>query len=458
LLTPAVHAELRLSTAFGDHMVLQQQMPIRVWGWADAAQSVAVQLRNDSGLSTQITLANNDGRWMVELPARDAGGSALTLTVTAGDQTITRADILMGEVWICSGQSNMEFRLNQGVNGAQEVAAANHPTIRLFDVPGHVQQDTPQEDARGQWQVCTPESAAGFSGVGYFFGRALSQELEVPIGLIGTNWGGTRIEPWTPPVGFAQVDEVTAGNGASGIYNGMVAGLTPMSARGVIWYQGESNAGQGLQYEFLKRALVLGWRSTFQNDELSFYWVQLANFGRGNTDDPAGGGWGPVREGQRRALSLPHTGMAVITDIGTSGNIHPPNKQDVGARLALWALANDYDRDIEYSGPLYRSHTVEGNRIRVSFDHVGEGLMVGSKEGLEPVQQVENGTLGDFAIQGADGAWHWATAEIDGDTVVVYNADVAHPTAVRYAYRSDPLNANLYNRNGLPASPFTTVD
>ena len=443
-----------------------------------------------------------------------ADGKPYEMQITSGNASIVFNNILLGEVWICSGQSNMEWRVSQCANPQQEIKNANHPTIRLFNVPQHIKQNAPQKDAQpAKWRVCSPQTVGNFSACGYYFGRALNQELGVPIGLVGTNWGGTRIEPWTPPAGFAQVPKLkhvsdavakldpnteqgkaaradylkqveawteqakknmAAGKdidsapqlnlnppgGATQIYNGMVAGLTPLSARGVIWYQGESNAGDGLRYDHLKEALVKGWRETFQNEDLSFYWVGLAGFGRGHTNQPQGGGWGPVREGQRRALRLPNTGMAVTTDIGHPSDIHPKNKQDIGKRLALWALAKNYGKDIVYSGPMYKSHEVKGNTVVVQFDHVGSGLTVGTKGGehlIDPVEFADSKQIEAFSLRDESGAWHWAKATIDGDTVVLTSDKVAKPTAVRYAYDSLP-KVNFYNKEGLPAVPFTTVD
>ena len=466
-----VQAQLKVANVFGDHMVLQQEMPIRVWGWAEPGARVSVSLTDLTNASAFNAVVGADGRWMATLDARKAAGKTLQMSVSSGDEKIEFSDILLGEVWICSGQSNMEWRVAQAANGPEEIAAADHPMIRFFDVPQHVKQNEPQQDAQdADWKVCSPETIGGFSAVGYFFGRELQQKVNVPIGLVGSNWGGQRIEPFTPPVGFEQVPDLADyvaelkdgkyKGGATQIYNGMVAGLAPLSMRGAIWYQGESNANDGLRYNYLKEALVQGWRTVFQNPDLSFYWVQLADFGRGHTGEPAGGGWGLVREGQRRALRVPNTGMAVIIDIGAEGDIHPRNKQDVGSRLAQWALAKNYGQDVVASGPLYKSHKVDGSKVHISFDYVGSGLMVADKGGefyLDPVKETPNTEIAEFSVQDQDGKWHWAKAVIEGESVVVWSDDVAQPQNVRYAYDSNP-RVNLYNKEGLPASPFTTVD
>jgi len=464
----SAHADVQLASIFGDSMVLQCELPVPVWGWADPGEEVSVSL----GDQIKTAKADNDGRWQVTLDAMKANADGRTLTVS-GKNKIELSDVLVGEVWICSGQSNMEWALGGTLNAKEELEAADHPLIRLFDVPGHTTSPLPKDTCPGSWKICQPTTAGGFSAVGYFFGRRLQTELKVPIGLVGSNWGGTRIEPWTSPAGLQSVPELkeiadsvaaynetteVGGGSPSAIYNAMIHPLAPFAMRGAIWYQGESNGGEGESYYHKTQALVNGWRELF-NPELAFYWVQLANFQNPN-DNPAGGdGWAKLREAQRKALTITHTGMAVITDIGQADDIHPRNKQDVGWRLAQWALNQTYGKkDLVPCGPLYKSHKVEGDAIRVSFDHVGSGLMVGSKEGLEPTKEVEDGKLARFAIAGADKQWHWADATIDGSDVVLKSSEVASPVAVRYAYTMNPTGANLYNKEGIPASPFRTDD
>jgi sialate O-acetylesterase len=467
-------ADVELASIFGDSMVLQRELPVPVWGWAEPGEKVTVSLGDQS----KSVVADKSGRWMVKLDALEANAKGQSLTV-AGNNTIELKDVLVGEVWICSGQSNMEWPLSATLDAGKEVAAADHPLIRLFNVPGHTTSPSPKDKCPGAWQVCKPGTAGGFSAVGYFFGRRLNKELGVPIGLVGSNWGGTRIEPWVTLAGFQSVPElksiadqvadtqqksekgeaigVNAGT-PSAICNAMVNPLAPFAMRGAIWYQGESNGGEGESYYHKTKALVNGWRELF-NPDLAFYWVQLADFGNPNDNPDGGDGWAKLREAQRKALTIPHTGMAVITDIGAANDIHPRNKQDVGDRLAQWALHRTYDKkDMVPCGPLYKSHKVEDGTIRITFDHVGGGLMVGKKDGLKPTAEVKDGQLKRFAIAGADKKWHWAEATIDGGTVVLKSPEVASPVAVRYAYSMNPLGANLYNKEGIPASPFRTDD
>ena len=460
-------ADVKLPNVIGSGMVLQRDMAVSVWGWAEAGEEVTVSFAGQ----TKKTKTGDDGKWTVSLDPLKANenGSALTIT---GKNKITLENVLVGEVWICSGQSNMEWAIRQSMNPKEEAAAANYPQIRLFNVPGHTVSPLPKDEGAGQWQVCDPNSANNFSAVGYFFGRRLHKDLKVPVGLIGSNWGGTRIEPWTTLAGFESVPELSkiadqvknykqdtrvGGGQPSAIYNSMVHPLTPFAMRGGIWYQGESNGSEGITYYQKKHALVNGWRKAFQNKDLAFYWVQLANFQK-ESDKPEGGeGWARLREAQTQALDIPGTGMAVITDIGAANDIHPKNKQDVGWRLAQWALHQTYgQKDLVPSGPLYKSHKVEGKTIRLSFDHVGSGLIVGKKNGLEPTAEVKDGKLEHFSISGKDNKWVWADARIDGQTVIVESKEVTEPVAVRYGFTMNPAKANLYNKEGLPAGPFRT--
>jgi sialate O-acetylesterase len=501
-------AEVRLPHVFGNNMVLQQGMPVPVWGWARAGEKVTVRF----GDQTQTATADARGNWQVRLEALTADKKPRELTVV-GENSVTFKDVLVGEVWVCSGQSNMEWTVNGVLNATAEKAAAEYPTIRQIKIPlTHAGQ--PQADVNGQWAVCSPATVGGFTAVGYFFAREVAQALDVPVGLVNTSWGGTRIEPWTNPAGFRAVPELMKmspyqridewdltkeagkakyraylaqvkewlpraeaaldagtnipplptqpGPGSdhqqpTRIYNAMVHPLIPYAIRGALWYQGESNGGEGVEYFWKMQALIGGWRKVWGQGDFPFYYVQLANFQRSNPDNPAGGdGWARLREAQTMALRVPHTGMAVIIDIGAANDIHPKNKQDVGKRLALWALAKDYKRGGVYSGPLYKSHTVEGNKIRISFEHTGTGFMVGAKKGLEPTKEVPDGKLKGFAIAGKDNKWQWADAVIDGNTVVVSSAGVPEPVAVWYAFAMNPEGANLYNKEGLPAAPFRT--
>lgn len=502
----------RLPGFFSDNMVLQRDMPVPVWGWADPAEAVTVAF----GGQTVEATADDAGTWLVRLAPMPASAEARELSVrstAAETDGMLLEGVVVGDVWLCSGQSNMEWALGRVKNAGAEIAAADYPLIRHAKIQ-HATADIPAADVASQWLVCSPESARGFTAVGYIFARKLHRELGVPIGLIGSNWGGTKIEPWTPPEGFRAVPELaditrridatllstaegkaayakvltevrawltkaeaaieqgtpvaplpalpsvgTSQQDPTRIYNAMIHPLIPYAIRGAIWYQGESNGSEGISYYHKKRALIEGWRTLWNQGDFPFYFVQLANFGQPN-DTPAGGdGYSGVREAQRRCLTIPRTGMAVIIDIGEAGNIHPTNKQDVGLRLALWALANEYGRhDLVFSGPLYREHTIEADKIRIAFEQVGTGLMVGKKEGLAPAAEVPDGALARFAIAGADRQWSWADAIIEGDTVVVSSPAVPNPVAVRYAFSHNPAGCNLYNREGLPASPFRTDD
>ena len=485
-------AEVRLPGLFGDHMVFQRGLPVPVWGWADAGEQVTVTWDDQ----THTAVADDQGRWSVKLDAMPAGGPH-TVRV-AGSNAIELADVLVGEVWVASGQSNMQWTVAASANPEAEQAAAEFPRIRMFTVD-RVTAEAPQETCGGAWQVCSPETVSSFSAVAYYFGRALHQELDVPVGLINTSWGGTPIEAWTslavqeslpglephltqwqqqveafdPAAARAQFErqlaeweEAAAAAHAAGreaprkptpptdprtsphrpasLYNGMVAPLAPYAIRGGIWYQGESNAGRAHLYAMQLRAMIENWRELWGQGDFPFAWVQLANF-MAPQEQPSEGGWAWIREQMVRALDVPNTGMAVIIDIGEADDIHPRNKQDVGGRLALWALSQVYGQEgIVYSGPLYRSMRRAGNAIELEFDHA-EGLTAQGEE------------LTGFAIAGADRQFVWADARIEDGKVIVSSPEVAEPVAVRYGWANNPP-CNLYNAAGLPASPFRTDD
>lgn len=500
-------AEVRMPKIFTDNMVLQRDLPVRVWGWADPGEEVQVAL----GSAKSSTKTDGKGGWSLELPAIKAGDN-LELTVT-GANTIVLKNLLVGDIWVCSGQSNMEMTLGGCLDAEQDIKDAELPLIRRIKM-NHEQSGQPEADAptATQWQVCSPQTAGGFTAAGFYFAREIVKQTGVPIGLVDDNWGGTPIEPWIATEGLALVDNLKpeiAGiqaalaayrtglpasltaveqwiaqtrrdlaNGErtssppafpaapvgrwSGMYNAMVHPLVRFPIKGALWYQGESNGGEGESYHEKMCALIGGWRHQWGQGDFPFYFVQLANF-QGVNEDPAGGnGWAKLREAQLKSLTIPNTGMAVIIDtlpLSDAGNIHPPNKYDVGLRLAQWALGRDYGKSqLVVSGPLFKAATVEGGKVRLTFDHVGAGLMVGKKEGRQPVVENKEGKLKQFAVAGADKKWFWAQAVIANNTVVVSAPEVKEPVAVRYAYQMNPDGANLYNRDGLPASPFRTDD
>lgn len=402
-------------------------MPLPIWGRADAGEKVSVAI---SG-KTESTTADENGKWTVTMPAMAADGQSHSLTVS-GTNTITLDNILIGDVWVGSGQSNMEWQLKNTHGAKEAIAAASHSKIRLFHVK-KVQKPKPADDVEvtAHWNECTPATIPQFSAVLYYYGKKLHEELDVPIGLINSSWGGSPIEPWT-------VTETTSG----GMYNGMIAPLQPFAIKGAIWYQGETNVmhKNGLAYFDRMKNLIEGWRKTWKQD-LPFYFVQIAPWsGRYEPGElPA------LWEAQVKSLAIPQTGMAVTTDlVDNIADIHPRNKKDVGERLARWALAKDYGQtDIAYSGPLYKSMTADNDSIRLHFAH-GTGLK--SRDGK---------ALNEFQIAGDDGEFVDASATIDGDTIVVNSPKVSAPKAVRFGWHK-LANPNLVNAAGLPASPFQT--
>jgi sialate O-acetylesterase len=452
-------ADVRLPAIFGDHMVLQQKTEAPVWGWADADEEVTVSL----GEAKATTKAGADGKWLVKLATPAASATPQELIVK-GKNEVKFADVLVGEVWVCSGQSNAEWSIAQSTNAAEEIKNANFPQIRMVKV-GRNPSDKPLDDfkfvpnpagAKSGWAVASPETAAPMSAIGYFFARKLNQDLQVPVGIISTNWGGTIAEAWTSPEALAadpesfgpilergKVFQPGNPNQPSVLYNSMIKPLLPYAIQGAIWYQGESNVSRAEQYSKLFPAMIADWRKNWGRGDFPFIFVQLAPYAYNKQMDTKQ--LPELWEAQLKTLSVsPNTGMAVTTDIATVNDIHPPNKQDVGARLALWALANTYGKsDLVFSGPLYESAAVEDNKIRVKFKHAAGLKLSDSKPGQH------------FTIAGDDMKFVPATATIDGETVVVSAPEVAKPVAVRFGW-SDTAEPNLFNGAGLPASPFRT--
>jgi len=628
-------ADVKLPSVISDNMVLQQGKQVSIWGWAEPGEKVAVS--GSWQIGSWDTTADKDGKWMIKIEPPKAGGP-YEMTIS-GENTIVLKNILVGEVWLCSGQSNMHFQLKGASTGKEAIKKADYPQMRFFTVPTSYALK-PRLDTSAAWEVCTPKTASEFSAVGFFFGRELYQEFNVPVGLIASAVGGTAAQLWTPaeslrsepyfapileqwekvepevkelyvngmgfelwfddfeflPKGTARellvVDDFDDGdrrnnlqgqwlddwfrpkgkvtfelrrpgrNGTggaariggwmmigqwyplqltfnpnaeamdmsaynairfysrgkgyykiyflqpsiddwdnyssrvlqatpewkqvtiafrqlkqagwgvqkpftpqalrsaviepvtgmknlprppSGLYNGMIAPLVPFGIRGAVWYQGESNAWAAYQYRKLLPAMIKGWRKVWGRGELPFLIVQLANWLE-KKDEPCENEWAELREAQLMALELPATGLAVTIDIGDTWDIHPKNKQDVGHRLALWALGTTYGKSLVYSGPLYESMEKDGKRIRVKFKHTGSGIIAKGEKGLK-----------GFAVAGVDRKFYWAEAEIEADTVLVWSDKVPKPVAVRYAWASNP-QCNLYNREGLPASPFRTDD
>lgn len=499
-------AEVRLPQVFGSHMVMQQQKPLVFWGWSDANETISVAFGSD----IQAAKANAQGEWKVTLPARKAGGP-FTVKVS-GSSAVVFEDVLIGEVWLASGQSNMEMGIGASRDGKKEIVAANYPAIRLLLVANRWSPEPQTDLAVGKpgeprpentWKVCSPQTVAeggwsGFSAAAYYFGRELHQKLRVPVGLIDATWGGTRIEPWTPPEGFASVPALKAEfelvqlgdprtarhqarlaqtlteteqwlaaarlaleqqqlvppmptypvellpphevQSATALYNGMIHPLQPFPLRGAIWYQGESNSGEGRRYTERMKALIAGWRQVWADGELAFYFAQIAPYDYSGNGERIAEFW----EAQTEAQAIPNTGMAVLSDIGNLKDIHPANKQEVGRRLAAWALAKTYGQsDVIYRGPTFRALGIEGDKLRVMFDHIAGGLA--SRDG-KPLTWFE-------IIDADEGGFVKADARIDGASVTLSAPKLKHPVAMRFAW-SMLAEPNLMNAAGLPAGAF----
>ena len=485
-------ADFRLAAPLSDHMVLQREKPAAVWGWADAGEAVTVRFAGQ----TKSTTAGADGKWTLKLDALTASAEPRTLDVTgAAGHKVEVKDILVGEVWLGSGQSNMAMTVQRSNNFDAEKAAANYPLIRHYR-EASTHSASPAAEGKGAWQACTPENVGDFSAVLYFFGREIHREVGVPVGLINTSVGGTPIESWVSAEVQASDPETKANfdaqlkaylafdeskapelfqkqtaiwkaaaakakaegkvfvtpaprdplamrklkGGPAGLFNGKVVNLVPYTLRGMLWYQGEGNAGNSGLYHKQLSQLVTSWR-TLWNDEVPFAWVQLPNY------TSPGEGWPRVRESMLKTLVLPKTGMAITIDLGDAKDIHPKNKQDVGKRLSFWALGTVYGKQVAaVSGPLPTEALFKDNTVTVSFQHTNGGLKTLSPAGLT-----------GFQISGEDQQWEVAEAKIVGETVVVSSPAVSRPAAVRYAWKDWPATS-LANGAGLPASPFRTDD
>ncbi len=485
--SPSVcRAELKLSSVFGDHMVVQRNEPIHVWGWTTAGKEVTVTLADKTAMAT----ANDEGRFDVSLPSLPAGGPHEMKIVA--DETRVFKDVLVGEVWVCSGQSNMAWQVSNANDADLEALTANYPKLRLISVP-QVGTQEPQNDFDGQWEACTPETVKSFSAVGYFFGRQLHQTLNVPVGLIDNAWGGSAAEAWVRrdvlesagqygelltkwddlaknydhdaavakwktkvdqwnqtkkgPKPRAPRNQLAGQHRPANLYNGVLKPILGYTIRGTIWYQGESNSGRAYQYRDLFPLMIQNWRDDWGQGDFPFYWVSLADF-RAEVDEPADSDWAELREAQTMTMDkLPNTGEAIIVDLGEASDIHPKNKQIVGKRLARWALANDYQIDVPFRSPTYKSVEFDGGKAIVTFDHVGGGL--DTFDVREPI---------GFAIAGDDGKFVNAQAKIIGNDKVQVSSDkVPNPTAVRYAWADNPI-CNLQSKEGLPMTPFRTDD
>ena len=527
----ASRAEVKLPAIFGDHMVLQQDGKIPVWGWADAGEKVKVRIGSDSAEAT----ADADGKWRVDLAALPTNAAGQAMTVT-GKNTLTFQDVLVGDVWLASGQSNMELKMSQDDMSKPAIATATHPQIRLFLVaraPGII----PKSELQGTWMVCSPETVADFSAVAYFFGQNLQESLKRPIGLIGSYWGGTFIQSWIG-IESLRANPETA-NGAGNVqkrkdafpkdpaaqkklmadykvtlenwqtnvgtpyqvldkkwyqdsdaaraahqpppprpvlsqphpnspdgepweytvlFNGMINPLIPYAIKGMIWYQGESNSDGREDYGNMLKSLITDWRGRWNEGDFPFLVVQLPNYGPRLPNLLPDAYWTHLREGQARASrDLPNVGLSINIDLG-DGNIHPPDKLDVGKRLAAVAKHVAYGQDLVYTGPTYDSMKVEGNKIRIKYKNTGSGLAIGTapwftKEYAPPPTT----ELVGFTIAGADKNWVKAKATIEGTDVLVSSDQVPNPAAVRYAWEANP-ETNLYNKEGFAAAPFRTDD
>ncbi|ANW95418.1 hypothetical protein AXE80_03595 [Wenyingzhuangia fucanilytica] len=516
VLPNVVWANVSLNAIFSNHMVVQRETKIPVWGWAEAGEKITLET---TWGEKEETIAKENGTWKITLKTPKAGGP-FKIIIT-GKNKIVIDDVLSGEVWLCTGQSNMDFALVKFLNNAREsqyqplvevlrkeVANANDDQLRHIEVPQQTSLLKKQYNFKGAWVSAKGEDVKKITATGYFFAKELRKQLRVPVGLVECSWGGTRVQPWISEEVYLSDENIKAYFEASRkktneiitkvsaenykdtvfakkfeewklggkktprpypsvhpekdkqlpatLYNGMLSAIIPYKIKGILWYQGESNSHfLEEEYQTYFTAMIKSWRKDWQQSDLPFYWMQLAGYEV--PDKRSDLGWASVNDQLRRTLDLPNTGMAVLHDIGEAKDVHPHNKIDAGKRLALWALAKDYHKKVKaVSGPLFTSQKIKGNKIQIKFSEVGSGLMVGYKYLLENTKEV-NEDLKWFEIVGADGVWKPAKAKIiSKNKVEVWNLNVKKPIAVRYAWSSNPSGANLYNKEGLPAAVFTS--
>jgi sialate O-acetylesterase len=486
----AARAEVHLPDVISSAMVLQRDQAVKIWGSADPGERVTVSFAGQ----TQTVQTGADGKWEVSLKPGPASAAPSTMTIS-GKNTITLSDVLVGEVWVASGQSNMEFTLAQSADGESAVAAANAPDIRLFNVSRQVAFQH-QTGPLAIWQAASPKSAGQFSAAAYYFAVELHNALRVPIGVIDSSYGGTEAEAWTPveyllaspdlhpcvdrtkiweaerprvkaeyeqrmqewteAAQKAKAEGTTAPRRpvlpdalretriAASLYNRMIAPLIPFSIRGAVWYQGESNEARAQQYELLLPTMIKAWRERWGQGNFAFGIVQLPNY-RDVHSEPVDEAWSFLREAQRRtAMAVPNSGLIVTIDIGEAHDIHPKNKLAVGKRMARWALVTAYHQKMTPTGPMFRQAKRRGSKLELKFDVVGKGLRIQDGDKLD-----------EFAVAGPDHRWRWANAQIKGrDHLMVWSADVPLPEAARYAFNSNPRHPNLTNDTAIPASPF----
>ena len=516
VLPQTVLANVSLNSLFSDHMVVQRETKIPIWGWADANEKISIEA--SWGAKAQV-VTNANGTWRVNLKTPKAGGP-FTITIS-GKNTIVINDVLSGEVWLCTGQSNMDFSMEKFLKNSRdskhqplveyirkEVATVNDDWLRHIEVPQTTSLNEKKTNFKESWVSANVAGIKKITATGYFFAKELRKELNVPIGLVECSWGGTRIEPWISEEAYLEnenlrdffeankkevnetikkmdavdyVDEVyetklaswekkgrkgrkprafvhpkKSNQTATTLYNGMLSSVIPYKIKGAIWYQGESNAVyRQNEYGDSFSTMIKSWRSDWNQGDFPFYWVQLAACNRPN--DKADKGWATVNDELRKTLKLPNTGMAVLYDIGEPKDIHPHNKMDAGKRLALWALDKEYHKKVSaVSGPLYKSFKVKKNKIKISFTNTESGLMVGSKHLLDVTLPIKE-PLKWFEIEGEDGVWKKAEAKIISKCKIeVWNSSILKPINVRYAWSGNPEGANLYNKEGLPAAVFST--